>query len=42
MEGYIKINIEEGKAPWVEAQLINNDLWLSKYEIAKLRCLRGF
>jgi hypothetical protein len=34
--GYIKINIEEGKMLSVEAQLVNNDLWLSKYEIARL------
>jgi hypothetical protein len=34
--GYININIEEGKTPSVEATLVNNDLWLSKYEIAKL------
>jgi len=35
-KGYIKINTEKGKTPTVEARLINNDLWLSKYEIAKL------
>ena len=34
--GYIKINIEEDKMPLVEIRLINNDLWLSKYEIANL------
>jgi hypothetical protein len=34
--GYIKINIEEGKTPSVEIQLVNNDLWLSKYEMARL------
>ena len=34
--GYIKINTEEGKMPSVEIRLINNDLWLSKYEIANL------
>jgi hypothetical protein len=33
--GYIKIINEEGKAPSVEMQLVNNDLWLSSYEIAK-------
>ncbi|MDR1592991.1 MAG: hypothetical protein LBS43_00725 [Prevotellaceae bacterium] len=33
--GSIKIINEEGKAPSVEMQLINNDLWLSSYEIAK-------
>ena len=35
-KGHIKINIEEDKTPSVEATLVNNDLWLSKYEIAKL------
>jgi hypothetical protein len=35
-KGFIKINIEEGKTPSVEATLVNNDLWLSKYEISKL------
>jgi hypothetical protein len=34
--GSIKIVIEEGKAPSVEAQLADNSLWLNKYEIAKL------
>jgi len=34
--GYIKINIEEGKAHSIESQLVNNTLWMSKYEIAKL------
>jgi len=34
--GYIKINIEEGKAPSVEAQLVNNNLWLTKNEMARL------
>jgi hypothetical protein len=34
--GYIKINIEEGKVPSVEAQLINNNLWLTRYEMAEL------
>lgn len=34
--GYIKINIEEGKTPSVEAELVNNTLWIGKYEIAKL------
>jgi len=36
MEGNIKIIIEEGKIPSVEAQLINNNLWLTKYEMARL------
>ena len=34
--GFIKINIEEGKTPSVEATLVNNDLWISKYEMARL------
>jgi hypothetical protein len=36
MEGSIKIIIEEGKTPSVEAQLVNNNLWLSAWEIARL------
>lgn len=35
-KGYIKIINEEGKTPSVEAELVNNDLRISKYEIAKL------
>jgi len=34
--GYIKINIEEGKAPLVEARLVNNNLWLTKHQMARL------
>jgi hypothetical protein len=34
--GSIKINLEENKAPSVEAQLVNNNLWLTKNEIARL------
>jgi hypothetical protein len=34
--GYIEIKIEEGKTPLVEIKLIDNDLWLTKYELAKL------
>jgi hypothetical protein len=34
--GYIKINTGESKTPAVEIQLVNNDLWLSKYEMARL------
>ncbi len=34
--GYIKINIEEDKTPSVEAGLVNNTVWLTKYEIARL------
>jgi hypothetical protein len=33
--GSIKIKIEEGKAPSIEAQLVNNNLWLTKNEIAR-------
>jgi hypothetical protein len=35
-KGYIKINSEKGKTPLVEARLINNDLWLTKYDMARL------
>ena len=35
-KGYIKINIEDGKTPSVEAQFVNNNLWLTKYEMARL------
>ena len=34
--GFIRINIEEGKAPTVEAQLANNTIWMSKITMAKL------
>jgi hypothetical protein len=34
--GYIKINIEEGKSPSIEAQLANNTLWMDKHSIAKM------
>jgi hypothetical protein len=34
--GYIQIIHEEGKAPSVEGRLVDNDLKMSKYEIAKL------
>ena len=34
--GSIKIKFEEGKAPLVEAQLVNHNLWLTKHEIARL------
>jgi hypothetical protein len=34
--GNIKIIIEEGKTPSVEAELVNGNLWMGKYEIAKL------
>jgi hypothetical protein len=29
--GYIQIVNEEGKAPSVEATLVDNNLWLNKY-----------
>jgi hypothetical protein len=35
-KGFIRINMEEGKTPLVEARLVNNDLWISKYEMARL------
>jgi hypothetical protein len=34
--GYVKIIREEGKAPSVEAQLVDNTLYINKYDIAKL------
>ena len=34
--GHIEINIEYGKTPFIEMQLENNNLWLSKEEIARL------
>jgi hypothetical protein len=34
--GSIKIIIEEGKTPSVEAQLADNNLWLHKYEISRI------
>ncbi|MDR3217826.1 MAG: hypothetical protein LBU22_02435, partial [Dysgonamonadaceae bacterium] len=35
-KGSIKIINEEGKTPSVEAELVNNTLWISKYEISML------
>ncbi|MDR1973301.1 MAG: hypothetical protein LBQ31_01350 [Bacteroidales bacterium] len=35
-KGSIKIIMEEGKASSVEAQPVNNTLWLAKWEIARL------
>jgi len=35
-KGSIKINIEEGKTPSVEAQLVDDTLWMSKWEISRL------
>jgi hypothetical protein len=34
--GSIKINIERGKTPSIEIQLVDNNLWLCKYSIAQL------
>ena len=34
--GYININNEEGEQPSVEVQLVNNTLWLTKWEMAEL------
>jgi hypothetical protein len=34
--GYIKIIIEEGKTPCVEAQLVDNNLWMSKWQMLQL------
>ncbi|MDR3219251.1 MAG: hypothetical protein LBU22_09830 [Dysgonamonadaceae bacterium] len=34
--GYIKIIQEEGKAPLVEAQLVNDTVWMPKWKIARL------
>jgi hypothetical protein len=34
--GRIKIIMGEGKTPSVEAQLVNNNLWISAWEIARL------
>ena len=35
-KGFIKINIEEDRTSSVEARLVNNDLWISKNEMARL------
>ena len=34
--GSIKIELEYGKTPYIEMTLENNNLWLAKYEIARL------
>ena len=36
MEGSIKIIIEEGKTPTVEAELVDGNIWMSKWNIARL------
>ena len=33
--GYIKIVREEGKEAYIEAELVDNNLWMTKYEIAR-------
>jgi len=33
--GYIKIIMEEGKTPSIEAELVNNTLWMSKYDMLR-------
>jgi hypothetical protein len=35
-KGYIRIIREEGKTPSVEVQLVDNTVYINKYEIAKL------
>jgi hypothetical protein len=34
--GYIRIIREEGKAPFVEAELVNGNIWMSKWTICQL------
>jgi len=34
--GFIKIIVEDGKRPSVEAELVNNTLWVSKTDIYKI------
>jgi hypothetical protein len=34
--GYIQINIEEGKVPSIEVQLIDGNLWVTTNELARL------
>ena len=34
--GKITITIEEGKTPSVEAELVNGNIWMSKYEMLRL------
>jgi hypothetical protein len=34
--GYVKIVIEEGNAPYVEAQLVNGNIWISKWTMCQL------
>ena len=34
--GSIKIVLEEGKMPLIEAELVNGNIWMSKYAMARL------
>jgi hypothetical protein len=34
--GYVKIIFEEGNAPYVEAQLVNGNIWISKWTMCQL------
>ena len=34
-KGYIKIITEEGKAPAIEAELVDNTLWMTKYDMLR-------
>ena len=34
--GYIKIIVDEGKAPIVEAELVNGNVWMSKWSMDRL------
>jgi hypothetical protein len=34
-KGLIKINIEDGRAPSVEAHLVNNTVWMASWDIAR-------
>ena len=34
-KGYIRIIIEEGKAPAIEAELVDNTLWMTKYDMLR-------
>jgi len=34
--GYIKLIIEEDRKPSIEAQLVNNNVWMSKWAMARL------
>jgi len=34
-KGYIRIIIEEGKTPAIEAELVDNTLWMTKYDMLR-------